>query len=55
MVPEDVRSGETAAAEATISTNLLAPIRVTAALLPHLRGQPSGGVAASLADEKENP
>lgn len=44
MIPEDVRSGDMTKAEATISTNLLAPIRVTASLLPHLLGQQSGAV-----------
>lgn len=33
-----------AAAEAIISTNLTAPIRLTAALLPHLRAQPRSAV-----------
>ena len=44
--------GDVAAAEATIATNLLGPIRLTAALLPQLQAQPqaailtiSGGVA----------
>lgn len=36
MRPEELTSGETDTAEATISTNLLGPIRLTAALLPHL-------------------
>jgi uncharacterized oxidoreductase len=41
MRPEDLlKSTDTADAEATITTNLLGPIRLTAALLPHLRKQP---------------
>ncbi len=36
MRPEQVRSGALADAEATITTNLLGPIRLTAALLPQL-------------------
>jgi uncharacterized oxidoreductase len=44
MRREDVRSGDTETAEATIATNFLAPIRVTAAFLPHLLRQPSGAV-----------
>ena len=35
---------ETSAAEAAIVTNLLGPIRLTAALLPHLRRQPDAAV-----------
>ena len=31
-------------AEATVATNLLGPIRLTAALLPHLRGRPAAAV-----------
>jgi uncharacterized oxidoreductase len=41
MRPENVtQSSETADAEAMIATNLLGPIRLTAALLPHLQQQP---------------
>ena len=42
MRPEDLKApaGDTAAAEATVATNLLGPIRLTAALMPLLRGQP---------------
>jgi uncharacterized oxidoreductase len=42
MRPEDVvtQSSDVADAEATITTNLLGPIRLTAALLPHLLKQP---------------
>jgi uncharacterized oxidoreductase len=40
MRPEDLRTGGTADAEATITTNLLGPIRLTAALLPQLLAQP---------------
>ena len=36
MRPEDVTTGEVATAEAIITTNLLGPIRLTAALMPHL-------------------
>src|ERR1700674_1106074 len=36
MRPEDLRSGGIADAEATITTNLLGPIRLTTALLPLL-------------------
>jgi uncharacterized oxidoreductase len=44
MRAEDLISGDTATAEATISTNLLGPIRMTAALLPHLLTRPSAAV-----------
>jgi uncharacterized oxidoreductase len=41
MRPENLlKSTDTADAEATITTNLLGPIRLTAALLPHLQKQP---------------
>lgn len=40
MRPEDLKRGELADAEATLTTNLLGPIRLTAALLPHLLAQP---------------
>jgi len=39
MVAEDLLSAPDGTAEATITTNLLAPITLTAALLPHLRAQ----------------
>jgi len=44
MRAENLISGETETAEATISTNLLGPIRLTAALLPHLLEQPNAAV-----------
>ncbi len=44
MRPEDVREGELEDAEATVATNLLGPIRLTAALLPLLEKQPRGAV-----------
>lgn len=37
-------SGDLGDSEATITTNLLGPIRLTAAFLPHLRGQPRSTV-----------
>jgi uncharacterized oxidoreductase len=37
---ENLKSGEVADAEAVITTNLLGPMRLTAALLPHLLAQP---------------
>ena len=41
MRPENIlQSTDTADAEAMVTTNLLGPIRLTAALLPHLRKQP---------------
>ncbi|WP_193337063.1 SDR family oxidoreductase [Devosia beringensis] len=46
MVNEDVLAAPDylATAEATIATNLLGPIRLTAALLPHLLAQPKASV-----------
>ena len=44
MRNEDLLKGETETAEATITTNLLGPIRLTAALLPHLTAQPHGAL-----------
>ena len=46
MRPEDVLADDAGVetAEATIATNLLAPIRLTAALLPHLRARPSAAI-----------
>ncbi len=40
MRNENLQKGETADAEATLTTNLLGPIRLTAALLPQLQAQP---------------
>lgn len=44
MVAENVMSAPDGTAEATITTNLLAPIQLTAALLPHLLRQPTATV-----------
>ncbi|WP_425148728.1 SDR family oxidoreductase [Deinococcus sp.] len=44
MRPEIVTDGTLDTAEATITTNLLGPIRLTAALLPHLLTQPHAAV-----------
>ena len=45
MVDEDVVGSDyLETAEATIATNLLGPIRLTAALLPHLQRQPKAAV-----------
>jgi len=40
MRPEDLKRGELAGAESIVTTNLLGPIRLTAALLPLLLAQP---------------
>lgn len=44
MRSEDVKTGETDVAEAEITTNLLGPIRLTAALMPTLLAQPKSTV-----------
>ena len=44
MRPEPLQNGATADAEATITTNLLGPIRLTAALLPFLLGQRNAAI-----------
>lgn len=45
MKPENLRdSPDAATVEATVSTNLLAPLRLTAALLPHLKQQKRAAV-----------
>jgi uncharacterized oxidoreductase len=46
MREEDLLAQQTdlADAEATVTTNLLGPIRLTAALLPHLQRQPSSAI-----------
>lgn len=44
MRPEDIKDGATDAAEATIATNLLGPIRLNAALIGHLLAQPKATV-----------
>ena len=41
---EDLTAGDTADAEATISTNLLGPIRLTAALMQQLLAQPHAAI-----------
>ena len=44
MRDEDLKAGDPATAEATIATNLLGPIRLNSALLPHLLQQPVAAV-----------
>ena len=44
MRPEDVKEGAVADAEAMVTTNLLGPIRLTAALLPYLLEQASAAI-----------
>lgn len=44
MRPEDLRKGEVADAEAIVRTNLLGPIRTTAALMSHLLKQPEATI-----------
>jgi uncharacterized oxidoreductase len=46
MRPEDLKNGSLADSEAMITTNLLGPIRLTAALLPQLLAQPHATVMA---------
>ena len=45
MRREDLKQGAVADAEAIVTTNLLGPIRMTAALLPHLLRQPGATIA----------
>lgn len=44
MRPESVTDGDVEDAEAMVATNLLGPIRLTAALLPHLQSRPRGTI-----------
>jgi len=44
MRPEDLQMGKVDTAEAIVTTNLLGPIRLTAALLPHLLERPSATI-----------
>ncbi len=44
MRPEDLKRGGVADADAMITTNLLGPIRLTAALLPHLLSKPTATI-----------
>lgn len=44
MRPENLQAQQVADAEAIITTNLLGPVRLTAALLPHLQKQPGSAI-----------
>jgi uncharacterized oxidoreductase len=44
MRPEDLQMGKVDDAEAIVATNLLGPIRLTAALLPHLLERPAATI-----------
>ena len=44
MRPENLKAQRVSDAEAIITTNLLGPVRLTAALLPHLQKQPSSAI-----------
>jgi uncharacterized oxidoreductase len=44
MRPEDLKQGSLDDAEAIVATNLLGPIRLTAALMPHLLKQPNAAI-----------
>jgi uncharacterized oxidoreductase len=44
MIAEDLKAQDLGVAEATVATNLLGPIRLTSALLPHLLEQESATV-----------
>lgn len=44
MQEEDLKTGETASAEAQITTNLLGPIRLNSALLPYFLEQPKATI-----------
>lgn len=44
MRPEELKKGVVADAEAVVATNLLGPIRLTAALMPHLLKQPQATI-----------